>query len=254
MKKLLIFLSLVSIITVAAGAFLLLKPLKLTPTEVKNIQNTVIPPLKDQLTQKKMVLGKPIFIRIFKEESELEVWVKQDKQYSLFKTYPICYYSGFLGPKLKEGDKQSPEGFYFVKPNQMKPDSTYHLAFNIGFPNTYDRAHGRTGSYLMVHGNCVSIGCYAMTDKGIEEIYMHADAALKAGQPFFRVHIFPFRMTEENMQKHKASKWIEFWQNLKEGYDSFETHKIPPNVKVKNKRYIFEQEDKKIQEVNQSKI
>jgi murein L,D-transpeptidase YafK len=122
----------------------------------------------------------------------------------------------------------------------MNPLSNYHLSFNLGYPNSYDRLHGRTGSALMVHGSCVSIGCYAMTDKGIEEIFTLADAALCNGQPFFRVHIFPFPMTEENMRKHVNSKWYEFWKNLKEGYDFFEEggHN-PPNVEVKNKQYVF---------------
>jgi len=124
-------------------------------------------------------------------------------------------YSGELGPKFKQGDGQSPEGFYFVKPGQMNPYSSYHLSFDLGYPNTYDRAHGRTGDYLMVHGDCVSIGCYAMTDAGIEEIYTLMGAALKGGQPFVRVHAFPFPMTEENLKRHEGNKNIEFWKNLK---------------------------------------
>lgn len=178
-------------------------------------------------------------MRIFKEESELELWTKNDDKFELYKTFPICNWSGTLGPKLKEGDGQSPEGFYFVNTSQLNPNSRYHLAFNIGYPNAYDRSHDRTGSYIMVHGDCVSIGCYAMNDVQIEEIYRIAEAALDKDQSFFRIHIFPFRMNTENMEKHKKNKCFDFWLNLKEGYDAFEKTKLPPNVESYNGRYIF---------------
>jgi len=179
-------------------------------------------------------------MRIFKKSGELEVWVKNSKQFKLFKTYKLCRFSGSLGPKMRTDDRQSPEGFYYVRPGQLNPSSQFHMSFNIGYPNSYDRAHGRTGSALMVHGGCVSIGCYAMTDEKIEEIYTIADAAFRGGQSFFRVHIFPFRMNKQNMEQHKRSKWHRFWKNLKKGYDIFEDEKIPPDVMVKNKRYVFE--------------
>ena len=147
--------------------------------------------------------------------------------------------SGKLGPKLAEGDRQAPEGFYYVNRSRMKPDSTFHLAFNIGYPNSYDRAHNRTGSFIMVHGNQVSIGCFAMTDYWIEEIYTLCAEALKNGQPFFRVHIFPFRMTDERLAKESSNPWHPFWSNLKEGYDWFEEKKTPPNVTVGEKTYTF---------------
>ena len=187
-----------------------------------------------------MEAGQPVFLRIFKEEGELEVWLRGAQSYALFETYPICAWSGALGPKLKEGDGQSPEGFYFVPASALNPASRFHLSFNLGFPNAYDRAHGRTGSFLMVHGDCVSIGCYAMTDAKIEEIYGLVEAALREGQPFVRVHAFPFRMTARNMARHAASSWIEFWTNLKEGYDSFERTGRPPDVTVRDLRYHFE--------------
>ena len=193
-------------------------------------------------SEKGLALGSPVFIRAFKEERELELFV-EDKgtgKFKLFRTYPIAAASGDLGPKLAEGDGQVPEGFYFVGPKAMNPNSKYHLSFNIGFPNEYDRAHGRTGSFIMIHGNAVSIGCLAMTDEKIEEIYTVADAALEAGQPFFRVHIFPFRMTGERMEKAADSEWIGFWENLKTGYDLFEKNRIPPSTTVKDREYIFE--------------
>ncbi|MCA1789736.1 MAG: murein L,D-transpeptidase, partial [Thioalkalivibrio sp.] len=194
---------------------------------------------EEALRTRDFTLGAPIFIRIFKESRELEVWIENGERFELFRTYPICTYSGGLGPKLRTGDGKSPEGFYFVTPGRMNPSSQFHLSFNLGFPNAYDRAHGRTGSALMVHGNCVSIGCYAMTDARIEEIYALGDAALRAGQPFFRVHVFPFRMTPENMAPHNGSKWADFWRNLKEGYDYFENTGRPPNVEAVNGRYVF---------------
>lgn len=189
-----------------------------------------------------LTFGNPVYIRIFKQEAQLEVWIKNKKSFKLFKSYPICTF-GFagLGPKLAEGDGKAPEGFYFVKANQLNPYSKYHLSFNLGFPNQFDRAHKRTGSALMVHGSCVSVGCYAMTDKKIEEIYAIVHASLLKGQSYFRVHAFPFKMNQENMIKHKDSMWIDFWHNLKEGYDYFNKNNYnPPNVLVSNMIYKFE--------------
>jgi len=207
------------------------------------VAKRVRPALEAALRAKGLRWGAPVFIRIFKEEKQLELWIDDGKVFRHFKTWPICKFSGALGPKLKEGDGQAPEGFYFVPPARMNPYSRFHLSFNLGYPNTYDRAHGRTGSALMVHGNCVSIGCYAMTDTRIEEIYSLCDAALMNGQRFFRVHCFPFRMTEANMRKHQKLKWIKEWQNLKTGYDWLEKTKRPPNVEVKGKRYTFSKAD-----------
>lgn len=216
----------------------------LTSPLSQSVCEKLTPSFETELKQFNAQLGDPIFIRIFKESNELELWIKAEKKYTLFKTYEICSYSGELGPKQREGDKQSPEGFYFVQSNHLNPFSSFHLSFNIGYPNNYDRAYGRTGSALMVHGNCVSIGCFAMTDPKVEEIYTLAEAALKNGQPFFRVHIFPFRMTAENMARHKHSKWIKFWENLKEGYDHFEIDRVPPDTTVKHKKYVFDTDDR----------
>lgn len=200
-------------------------------------------PLNEALAAKGMQLGNPIFIRIFKESMELEIWVqkKNEKKFSLFKIYPICTYGEQgLGPKRKEGDRMAPEGFYYVPKSKLNPNSRFHLAFNLGYPNKYDEAHSRTGSALMVHGNCVSIGCYAMTDPGIEEIYTLADKALNNGQKYFKVHCFPFRLTDENMSKYANHQWFDFWKNLQEGYRYFEEKGIPPEVNVTNKKYVFE--------------
>lgn len=195
------------------------------------------------LAKKGMRQEAPIFIRIFKEESELEVWKqKDDGRYYHFKTYPICNWSGSLGPKIKQGDKQAPEGFYTVRPGQLNPKSEFHLAFNLGYPNAYDRANGHTGKHLMVHGDCRSAGCYAMTDALIEEIYILAREAFQGGQKAFHVHAFPFRMTEANLARHRKSRWYSFWRSLKEGYDAFEATQVPPQVAVCSKQYLVNAE------------
>ncbi|KZL20645.1 hypothetical protein PsAD2_01131 [Pseudovibrio axinellae] len=207
--------------------------------DLKDVKRSITPRLSTELAEKGMNLNDPVFLRIFKEEAALEVWKQQGSQYQLFKTYEICSYSGKLGPKLKEGDKQAPEGFYRVSSNQLNPHSVNHLAFNIGFPNSYDRANNRTGSFLMVHGNCLSAGCYAMTDAHMEEIYLLVETAQKGGQRSVPTHIFPFRMTETNMIKHASSEWVPFWENLQEGYSWFEESRTPPRISVSNKSYTF---------------
>ena len=191
------------------------------------------------LGRKGMEARAPIFIRIFKEESELEIWkARDDGRFYHFKTYPICNWSGNLGPKQKQGDKQAPEGFYQVSKHQMNPNSSFHVSFNLGYPNSFDKAHKRTGDFLMVHGKCSSVGCYAMTDALMEEIYALAREAFEGGQETFHVHAFPFRMTEANLQRHKKSKWYRFWRTLKQGYDHFESHRMPPQVAVCERRYV----------------
>ncbi len=197
--------------------------------------------LVGEMQQKAMKETSSIFIRIFKEESELEVWKqRRDGKYALLKTYSICKWSGILGPKVKEGDRQAPEGFYTVTPAQMNPNSNYYLSFNIGFPNAYDKALGRTGSNLMVHGACSSAGCYSMTDEAAGEIFALARDAFKGGQRSFQIQAFPFRMTPENFAKHRGDANMEFWKMLKVGYDHFEVTRQPPKVDVCEKRYIFD--------------
>jgi murein L,D-transpeptidase YafK len=191
------------------------------------------------LAKKGMQPGSPIFVRIFKEESELEIWKQRDDgRFYHFKTYPICNWSGEIGPKLSYGDRQAPEGFYTVTPALMNPNSKYYLSFNLGYPNAYDRAWSRTGDSVMVHGNCRSAGCYAMTDALMEEIYGLTREALKAGQPSFQVQALPFRMTDARMAREKNSKWYGYWKTLKQGYDYFENYRVPPNVVVCEKRYV----------------
>lgn len=191
------------------------------------------------LGKKGMDPAQPIFVRIFKDESELEVWKQRaDGRYYHFKTYPICNWSGELGPKLQQGDKQAPEGFYRVAKTQMNPNSQFHLAFNLGYPNAFDKSHKRTGDALMVHGKCKSAGCYAMTDALIEEIYALARESQAAGQDVIHVHAFPFRMTDANMARHATNKWMPFWKTLKEGHDHFEMSRTTPEVAVCQRSYV----------------
>ena len=184
--------------------------------------------------------GEAMLIRLFKEENVLEVWKrKKSGTYGLFKTYEICAWSGALGPKFKEGDRQAPEGFYTVRPGHMNPNSSYYLSFNTSFPNKFDRAHGRTGTDLMVHGDCSSRGCYSMTDEQIAEIYSLGRDAFRGGQRSFQLQLYPFRMTPQNMARHRKSEHIDFWKNIKIGYDMFEMSKQLPNWDVCEGRYIF---------------
>lgn len=207
----------------------------------QDVIQRMTPRMSRELEAKGLTLGSPVFIRIFKETRELELWMLHPAsgQYRHFKTWPLAAMSGQLGPKLAEGDFQAPEGFYHVGRSAMKPDSRYHLAFNIGYPNNYDRAHNRTGSFIMVHGSRFSAGCFAMTDPSIEEIYTLCSNALANGQPYFRVHIFPFPMASDRLASTTTNPWHGFWTNLREGYDWFETHGTPPAVSVKDRRYEF---------------
>ena len=201
-------------------------------------------PLKQEAISKLASMGSsaaaPMVIRIFKESSELEVWKQTASgDYKLFKSYEICAWAGVLGPKFKEGDRQSPEGFYTITPGLMNPNSNYYLAFNTGFPNKFDRAHGRTGSDLMVHGDCSSRGCYSMTDESIAEIYALARESFKGGNASFQLQIFPFRMTTKNLARHASDPNMSFWKDIKEGYDRFEIAKAPPSWDVCGKEYVF---------------
>jgi murein L,D-transpeptidase YafK len=192
------------------------------------------------MSAKGMSKADPIVIRSFKKESEMEIWKRTSSgRYALLKTFPICRWSGQLGPKIKEGDRQAPEGFYTITQGQMNPNSAYFLSFDTGYPNAFDRAHGRTGAALMVHGSCSSRGCFAMTDEAIAEVYAIARDSFIGGQRTFQFQSYPFRMTAENMAKHRLDQHAEFWQNLKEGYDYFEVVGVEPKVAVCGKRYVF---------------
>src|SRR6202047_309021 len=204
--------------------------------------NQPVPPkLLATMVEKDMDLQSPMLVRLFKQEAELEVW-KQDRsgRFVLLKTYPICRWSGDLGPKVREGDRQAPEGFYAITPGQMNPQSAYYLSFNTGYPNAYDRALGHTGSQLMVHGDCSSRGCYAMTDEQIAEIYSLGRESFFGGQKSFQFQAYPFRMTPLNMAKHRNNPNMPFWKMIKEGYDHFEVTRQEPKVDFCEKKYVFD--------------
>src|SRR6266403_4243925 len=204
--------------------------------------NQPVPPkLIAAMNEKDMDLQSPMLVRLFKQEAELEVW-KQDRsgRFALLKTYPICRWSGDLGPKVREGDRQAPEGFYSITPAQMNPQSSYYLSFNTGYPNAYDKAMGHTGSALMVHGDCSSRGCYAMTDEQIAEIYSLGRESFFGGQKSFQFQAYPFRMTPVNMAKHRNNPNVAFWKMIKEGYDHFEVTRQEPKVDFCEKKYVFD--------------
>ncbi len=193
------------------------------------------------LDQKNMPKDSPILVRVFKEESELEVW-KQDTtgRYALLKVYPICRWSGELGPKKVQGDRQAPEGFYSITPGLINPNSNYYLAINIGFPNAYDKANNYSGAFLMIHGDCSSAGCYAMTDEQIGEIYSLARESFLGGQKEFQIQAYPFRLTAANLARHRNNPNMPFWKMLKEGNDHFEVTRLEPKVDVCDRHYVFD--------------
>lgn len=198
--------------------------------------------LDERLAAKGLKAGAAMFLRIFKSESELEVWMQKGTQYVLFATYPICHWAGTLGPKLREGDRQNPEGFYSIGARQLHRIGRWPRSLNIGFPNSFDRSHGRTGSYILVHGGCSSVGCFAMTNAVMSEIFALTEQSLRAGQARVDLHVFPFRMTDANLAAQAQSPWIDFWRNLKEGYDAFEQTRVPPRVGICDRRYVLEQQ------------
>jgi murein L,D-transpeptidase YafK len=226
---------------ILAGALMPLRCLGEDSNQLPAKATKEVPPeLLSLFQQKHMPKHSPILLRIFKEEAELEVW-KQDVtgHFQLVKTYPICRWSGDLGPKQHEGDRQAPEGFYTITPALMNPNSNYYLAINTGFPNSFDKANDRDGSFLMIHGDCWSSGCYAMSDEQMAEIFAMARDSL-AGRPSFQVQAYPFRLTPMNLARHRTNPSMPFWMMLKDGNDHFETSHLEPKVDVCDRRYVFD--------------
>ena len=220
-------------------------PAKSSPNSPAKLPAKATKPLPPELLallrQKQMPIHSPILVRVFKEEAELEVW-KQDTtgRFQILKAYPICRWSGDLGPKLREGDRQAPEGFYRITPELMNPHSNYYLSINTGFPNSFDKANSRDGSLLMIHGDCWSVGCYAMTDEQISEIYSLARESFLGGRPSFQVQAYPFRLTPANLARHRNNPNLAFWKMLKIGNDHFEATHLEPKVDVCNRLYVFD--------------
>lgn len=195
--------------------------------------------LTDRLAEAKLTLGAPVLVRIFKRESVLELWMQSGGRFKLFASYPVCRWAGELGPKISRGDRQAPEGFYTVSKKQLNPASRWHRSFNLGYPNLFDKTHGRTGDFIMVHGGCSSAGCFAVTNEAVGEIWRLVTAALGKGQTRFQVQSFPFRMTDANLALYKGHRWHGFWQDLKPGHDHFERTGFPPKIRVCGGRYAF---------------
>lgn len=207
---------------------------------LKEVRRRVQPLLEEELKKRGLVPGSQVYLRAFKESHELELWLKASGEWQLWRSYPIAAQSGVLGPKLAEGDGQVPEGFYSISAASLNPGSNYHLAMNIGYPNAWDREHQRTGSFIMIHGRDVSVGCLAMSDPVIEEIYLLVEAALSGGQPEVAVHVFPFRMTEPRWQQKEQHTHADFWREIEPVYRAFEASRIPPQVHVMQGRYVLE--------------
>lgn len=203
-----------------------------------DVNQRVRPWLMEELNKREMEIGQPVYLRAFKEERQLELWMRSATGWQLWRTYPIAAASGYAGPKLREGDMQVPEGFYGITSRLVNPASSYHLALNIGYPNRYDLQHQRTGSFIMIHGRAASIGCLAMTDPVIEEIFLLVAAALDQGQAEVPVHLFPFRMTEEKLASTAGHPWQSFWRHeLSPAWRYFEAHHEPPRLSVREGRY-----------------
>jgi murein L,D-transpeptidase YafK len=227
--------------TARDGKELPAKEIKKSPPKLPAKATKKLPPeLLSLLQQKKMPIHSPILVRVFKEEAELEVW-KQDTagRFQILKTYPICRWSGDLGPKLWEGDRQTPEGFYRVTPALMNPHSSYYLSMNIGYPNSFDKANRRDGNLIMIHGDCWSVGCFAITDEQISEVYSLARESFLGGRQSFQVQAYPFRMTPANLARHRNNPNLAFWKMLKIGNDHFEATHLEPKVDACNRRYVF---------------
>nr|WP_294946957.1 L,D-transpeptidase family protein [uncultured Mucilaginibacter sp.] len=218
----------------------LTKPAALPDSKrASDARTTLWPKLQKELTDGGFNSNYRLYLRIFKQTDQFEVWAKRGTKYALFKRYDICYYSGGLGTKTKQGDGKSPEGFYTITAKQLNPVSNYHLAINIGYPNKLEQQKGYTGNAIMVHGNCASIGCYAMTNPRIEEIYTLIYKALSAGQDKINLDIFPFQMDDYHMQVFASSHYLPFWKTMKPGYDLFEKSRVPAMASVAGREYRF---------------
>jgi murein L,D-transpeptidase YafK len=196
--------------------------------------------VKDLLKTRSIGTGFQLFIRAFKKERDLEVWIRQKgaTTYTLLTTYPFCTSSGTLGPKRKEGDLQIPEGVYSI--NHFNPFSTFHLSLGINYPNASDRILGdkkHPGGAIYIHGNCVSIGCIPITDEKIKELYILAVESKENGQTNIPVHIFPARLNEGVVEELVGETGADaavggFWKNLEVVYGDFETTKKLRSIAV----------------------
>ncbi|RFZ95151.1 2-dehydro-3-deoxyphosphooctonate aldolase [Mucilaginibacter conchicola] len=226
------------LITILLTLFASFKPEVPDSKRASDARSKLWPKLQKQLTDGGFNSKYELYLRIVKQTDQLEIWAKKGKRFEFFKGYNICYYSGGLGTKTKAGDNKSPEGFYTISAGQLHPTSQYHLAVNIGYPNALETQKGYTGNAIMIHGNCASVGCYAMTDDGIEEIYTLLYKAFTSGQQKIALEIYPFKMDNQHLKDFAASPYMAFWKMLKPAYDKFEKDHLPANISVANGQYV----------------
>lgn len=195
--------------------------------------------LAAQFQEKGLTLGSAVFIRVYKQTSEMELWVQQGARYVHFKTYGICRWSGGLGPKMYEGDRQSPEGLYHITAADLIVNPRWDRAMNINYPNSYDVVNGRSGSGILIHGKCGSVGCFAIQDQNVEEVYGAVRAALNNGQAEIPVLALPFRFASVAPTVNDTLQLSEFWSDLRRADLLFERDRIPPTAWICDGRYYF---------------
>lgn len=242
--KLLFKLILLLTMTIPAFAQSEFKTEQLTFDRVKAAYDEKWANLQTELSAAGITKPFKLYIAAYKNEGKLELWLKTNgqKAYKLFKTYDFCAHSGTLGPKVKEGDLQTPEGFYYI--NVFNPKSSFHLSLGINYPNKVDERRSgkeRPGGNIYIHGNCVTVGCIPLTDDKIKEVYVLAVEAKNASQDQIPVHIFPFKMTSVNLnaylKQYPAQRAL--WTNLETGYRYFEKHNNLAVVTEKEGKYLF---------------
>jgi murein L,D-transpeptidase YafK len=184
-------------------------------------------------------LGSPVFIRVYKQTSEMELWVEKGSRYVLFKTFGICRWSGRLGPKYYEGDRQSPEGLYRITSRDLIVNARWDRAMNINYPNSFDVMNGRGGSSILIHGKCGSIGCFAIQDRNVEEVYAAVRAALEGGQAYIPVLSLPFRFSSLAPSRQDTLQMNEFWADLRRADLLFDRDRLPPSAWICDGRYYF---------------
>lgn len=211
-------------------------------TATSRISNYTKDKIANDLASQQLSVGDDVLIRVFKFDKSLQVWMRPsgtDEPFRVIKDYAVCKYSGTLGPKERVGDKQAPEGFYEITADNLNYQSRYHLSMDIGYPNTFDQSLGRTGSLIMIHGSCDSVGCFAMGNAQIEEIFYLVEQALQSGQSAVQVHVFPFHFDASQSAIILQSEWLNFWQNIRQGYERFNATKQPLNISVNSGKYEY---------------
>ena len=195
--------------------------------------------LTEEFAARGLKLGSPVFLRVYKQSSKMEVWVAQGPRYALFKTYRICRWSGGLGPKMFEGDRQSPEGLYHITAEDLIVNPRWHRAMNINYPNRFDVVNGRGGSGILIHGKCGSVGCFAIQDNNVEEVYDAVRAALQNGQVSIPVLALPFSFATYAPAVEDTLRLNEFWSDLRRADILFNRDRVPPTAWVCDGRYYF---------------